>query len=135
MRRFVQYWGPPLALMGSIFFLSAQSNLPGAPSPWLEMLLKKGGHATVYGVLAWLYWRALDHHLGDRCTPWTIHVASFLLALLYGASDEYHQTFVPGRNGNLFDVGIDGLGAAITTGLNHWRQQRHSPDPSQPHPD
>ncbi len=134
MRRFMRYWGPPLALMGLIFFLSAQPDLPGAPSPWLEVLIKKGGHATVYAVLAWLYWRALDHYLGDRCASRTLHIASFLLALLYGISDEYHQTFVPGRNGNCLDVGIDGLGAALAMALNGW-WRRHSSASSQPHPD
>ncbi|HDQ71810.1 MAG TPA: hypothetical protein ENN19_06900 [Chloroflexi bacterium] len=124
----MRYWGPPLALMGLIFFLSAQPDLPGAPSPWLEILLKKGGHAAVYGVLAWLYWRALDHYLGDRCSPQAIRIASFLLALLYGISDEYHQTFVPGRNGNLVDIGIDSLGAGVAMVLHHWWQQRQAPD-------
>ena len=33
-----------------------------------------------------------------------------LLSLLYGFSDEIHQTFVPTRNGSLFDILVDSIG-------------------------
>ena len=52
VKRFLWHWLPPLALMGLIFFLSAQPDLPHAPGPWLDMLLKKIGQAVVYGLLA-----------------------------------------------------------------------------------
>ena len=35
--------------------------------------------------------------------------------LLYAATDEYHQTFVPGRSGRVSDVLVDLLGSAIGT--------------------
>ena len=37
--------------------------------------------------------------------------AALLIAVLYAASDEFHQSFVPGRSCMLGDVGIDSLGA------------------------
>jgi VanZ family protein len=38
-------------------------------------------------------------------------VIALLLAIVYAASDEIHQTLVPGRNGSILDVLIDGSGA------------------------
>ena len=43
IRTLVWYWLPPLAWMGLIFFLSAQPDLPGPPSPWLFELLSNVG--------------------------------------------------------------------------------------------
>ncbi|MEA3342381.1 MAG: VanZ family protein [Chloroflexota bacterium] len=103
------HWLPPLAWMGLIFFFSAQPDLPSAPGPWLDILLKKTGHALAYGVLAWLYLRPLRgrfHH------PTAARAIALCLTVAYALSDEYHQTLVPGRNGTLWDVVVDGIGAA-----------------------
>lgn len=45
---------------------------------------------------------------------------SLLLSFLYACSDEWHQTFVPGRSGSLSDVCIDSIGVllgAVSVGL------------------
>ena len=112
--------------MGLIFFFSAQPDLPQAPGPWLDMLLKKTGHAVVYGVLAWLYQRALRQHLWGCRAPAILRVVSIGLAVAYGLSDEYHQTFVPGRNGNLLDVAVDGVGACGVMLLDWWLERRRA---------
>lgn len=123
LRRWLQYWLPPLAWMGVIYFLSAQPDLPQAPGPWLDLVLKKAGHAAAYGVLAWLYLRVLRHHSGKGTTPTALRVASVGLAMAYALSDEYHQTFVPGRDGNPLDVAVDGAGACVAMLLD-WRLTR-----------
>jgi len=128
--RWLQYWLPPLAWMGVIYFLSAQPDLPQAPGPWLDLVLKKAGHAAAYGVLAWLYLRVLRHHSGKRGTPTALRVASIGLTMTYALSDEYHQTFVPGRNGNLLDVAVDGAGVCVAILLD-WRLARR-PASSEP---
>jgi VanZ family protein len=112
MRKFLRYLVPPLAWMGLIFFLSAQPDLPHAPSSLLDLLLKKTAHALVYGVLTWLYLRALSDGRGRPLSD-RLRLIGLLLALLYAASDEYHQTFVPGRNGHWPDVVVDGVGGVI----------------------
>jgi len=123
VRRFLWRWLPPLAWMGVVFFLSAQPDLPSAPGPWLDTLLKKISHALAYGVLAWLYQRALRPHLRASMT---LRVVSGGLAVAYALSDEYHQTFVPGRNGQLFDVMVDGVGACGAMLLHSWLERRRA---------
>ena len=135
MKRVLEYWLLPLAWMGLIFFLSAQPDLPHAPGPWLDALLKKTGHAVAYGVLAWFYLRALRQYFGDdRSTLTVLRIVSFGLAVAYALSDEYHQTFVPGRNGNLFDVTVDGIGACAAMLLDRWLVYRRSLSGSGPRP-
>jgi VanZ family protein len=116
-RRFLWHWLPPLVWMGAIFFLSSQSDLPRAPEPWFDVLLKKTAHAVAFGLLAWLYRRALSGHASATAA---VRLASAGLAILYGASDEFHQTFVPGRNGQLFDVGVDAAGVCGAMLLDWW---------------
>ena len=126
LRRWFWYWGPPLVWMGGIFFFSAQPDLPQAPGPWLDMLLKKTGHTAAYGVLAWLYLRVLRRHLGNGRSLTVFRVASIGLAVAYALSDEYHQTFVPGRDGNLLDVVVDGAGACVAMLLDRWLARRRA---------
>ncbi|MGD1995810.1 MAG: VanZ family protein [Anaerolineae bacterium] len=119
MRRLVRHWAPPLAWMGLIFFLSAQPDLPHAPGPWLDMLIKKLGHALAFGILSWLYLRALG---GNGLGSDRLRVLSLILTLLYAVSDEIHQAFVPGRHSSIADVLVDGVGATLAMGLERWRR-------------
>ncbi len=91
-----------LIWMGVIFYFSAQSQLPAAPG-WWDVVFKKGAHLGAYAVLGWLYTR------GWPVKGWH----AWLAAVLYGASDEVHQAFVPGRHPWGIDVLIDGVGAAL----------------------
>lgn len=107
--------------MGVIFFFSAQPSLPHAPGPWFDLILKKLSHAFAYGILAWLYIRALRNG-GSNATA--LRVVSAGLALAYALSDEYHQSFVPGRNASLTDVAVDGIGAGGVMLLDWWLRRR-----------
>lgn len=96
-------WLPLLAWMALIFFVSHQPArvLPHAGA-W-DFLLKKGAHFAAYAILAALAYRA--------AAGWPRpFLAAFLFTILYAASDEYHQTFIPGRNGTVVDVLIDAAG-------------------------
>lgn len=116
---FVCYWLPPLAWMALIFVLSAQPRLPHAPSSLADLLIKKAGHMAEYAILVLLFRRAL---LAHAVRLWPQGMA-WLLAVLYAVSDEFHQTFVPGRNGQALDVMIDGLGATLAA-LGAWLASR-----------
>jgi VanZ family protein len=126
LRQRFLYWLPPLVWMGLIFYFSAQPDLPHAPGPWLDLLLRKTGHAAAYGVLAWLYLRALRQRSVPGRARVAIRVVSAGLAVAYALSDEYHQTFVPGREGALLDVIIDGAGACAAMLLDWWMVRRRA---------
>jgi VanZ family protein len=102
--------------MGLIFVFSAQPTLPSVPGRW-DLLLKKTMHVLAYGVLTALLMRALRGYWSDGGL---IRVVSIGLSLAYALSDEYHQTFVPGRDGNLIDVAVDAVGIAGAIALD-WR--------------
>lgn len=100
-------WLPPILWMVLIYIMSAQPTLPELDEPWLDVLLKKTAHFLEYALLAFLWWRALSG--GDLYVGWSLIVAG-LVSILYAVSDEYHQTFVLGRHGRLWDVGVDSAG-------------------------
>ena len=98
-------FGPPIALMGLIFFLSAQPRL-GTDLGLVDLIGRKIVHMLEYAALWFLWWRALGR---DRRATW---VAAGI-AFVYACSDEYHQSFVDGRVGSPIDVTIDSIGIAL----------------------
>ena len=71
-------------------------------------------HLIMYAVLASLIQVALHsfNNSTSRILPWAFVSAGF--AILYGVSDEFHQSFVDGRSASIMDVFWDGLGAVAT---------------------
>jgi len=104
--------------MGTIFAVSAQPTLPCVPGFW-DLLVKKVLHAAAYGVLMGLVLRGLR---GYWSRAGLIRVVSSGLSVAYALSDEYHQTLVAGRNGNMVDVLVDAVGIAAATVID-WRRQ------------
>jgi len=117
-KRWLYYWLPVLLWMGVIFVMSSRSHLPFYVNETVDLMTKKAGHVTEYGVLAFLLWRAICKGRGWPALP--SFGGAFVLSLLYAISDELHQTSVPGRNGALTDVGLDVLGALLALGLVWW---------------
>ncbi len=100
---------PAVAYAGVIFALSAQAN----PLQFLppELLLQdKLLHAIEYAALAGLLVPAL--RLGGRSPRGALFLA-VLVASAYGATDEIHQSFVPGRTADVLDWVADTLGAVV----------------------
>jgi len=113
------YWLPLIAWMGIIFWSSSQAQPIDLPESWLEELVGKAGHVIGYAGLGLLWRRALAAH---RLTS-EPQMLAFVLTVLYAISDEYHQTFVPGRNGTPVDVLIDAAGAGLGLWLLHrWKK-------------
>ncbi len=94
----------PLALMGLIFYLSAQPavgpDLPG----WTRVI----AHFTEFALLAALWVWALAPRIGRRA-----FAAAAAISLAYAISDELHQGFVAGRDSDPFDVLVDAAGIAF----------------------
>ena len=110
--RAISRFGPPLALMGVIFFFSAQPDLGTGLGVW-DTILRKAAHMAEYGVLWFLWYRALERH-----TPWP----AAAITLAYAITDEYHQSFVEGRHGTPVDVLIDAAGIAIAIAVHARRR-------------
>lgn len=126
LKQFALFWLPPLAWMGLIYGLSSRSTLLVFPdtTDWYEIADKafyKSAHMVAYGVLAWLYLRVLSVHYEPSAT---LRVVSIIAAIVYGLTDEYHQTFVPGREGILTDVGVDTVGAGGAMLVDWWLTRR-----------
>ena len=117
------FWriAPAVAWAALIFVLSAQPDLPRAPSSLLDLLLKKGAHLTEYAVLAVLVRHALGPPLRLGVRP-RVGLA-WGITVLYAVTDEIHQAFVPGRTATVTDVAIDGLGALLGLCLR-WTLER-----------
>lgn len=99
-------WLPAFTMMAAIFIFS---SIPSSEMPsfdWADLLVKKGGHMLGYALLALAYLRAFDNDMPKWKLIW-------LLAILYAASDEFHQSFVAGRGATVLDVGIDSIGAGL----------------------
>ena len=108
-------WLPVLAWAGLIFAFSAQPDLRFLPDAGLDFVLRKVGHASVFGILALLAWRALGMTTAWR-QPRTPAVA-LGLTVGYAITDELHQGLVVGRHPSPVDVGIDIVGALIAIGI------------------
>ena len=106
-------WVPVAVYAGLVFLLSSQPQpLPFLPKEiWsFDKLL----HGVEYAVLGFLLARALR---AGGLPAARIFLGALVLASLYGASDELHQSFVPNRDCDPRDWAADTVGAAVGAAL------------------
>jgi len=100
-----------------IFFLSSQSTLIATP---LEFPNKdKVMHASAYAILGLFAWLAFRHHIEQY--QW-LAVACVVFASAYGVSDEFHQSFVIGRDADVWDWLADSVGASLMVTILYYRR-------------
>lgn len=109
---------PMLVVMTVIFLLSHQTGdddsftlLPG---------MDKLAHMAAYAVLAASTLFAFGKQ--KNVHPQKAIVLTVVFCLLYGLSDEFHQSFIPGRTVSVYDLLADGVGSALTCLL--WQKAR-----------
>lgn len=100
-------WLPVILYMAMLFALSSQSTLPVPPGG----LSNYHAHMAAYAGLAVTTVRALAS--GLRNPSWTSVWGAVIIASLYGVSDEYHQSFVPGRDAEALDLAADAFGSVV----------------------
>lgn len=108
-----------LVWMATIYYLSSH------PMPNIDLgfaAQDKLVHLAGYGLLSALLLGAMPWREGGY-RPRHVLLAA-LLAALYGLSDEWHQSFVPGRNSDALDMIADAMGAALGS-LSLWWLARH----------
>jgi len=103
-----------LLVMGGIFFLSHQSgdslHLPSIPG------IDKIGHMAIYGLLAVAVLWFLES--ADKpVAPASAALTAVLFCVIYGLSDEWHQTFIPGRMVSYHDLLADLAGPVLVTAI------------------
>jgi VanZ family protein len=106
VKRPFSLWLPVALWMALLFYLSSRSSigLAGQVPDWIT-------HGGAYLVLGCLLCRAIA--AGLRPLSVAGAVLATAVATLYGMSDEYHQSFVPGRDASWGDVAKDLAGATI----------------------
>lgn len=136
-------WIPPVVTATAIFWLSQQPGQSLALD--LPTFSDKVAHAFAFGLLAFTLDRAFRKSRHD----WPMyrrHLWVFLLVAAYGASDEWHQSFIFGRDTSVFDWLADVVGAVLgislatlpfilgkrTAEFGWWRGTRERPDPGRP---
>ena len=144
--RHARAWGPVVVWMALIFAMSTRlgagentSRILGPLLTWLfpgiepetisalRFVVRKFAHVTEYAVLCLLCLRAFgstDRWSFGRKATWSV-----LIAVAYAATDEWHQSFVPGRSGVMSDVLIDSCGALLGVSVAVlWRRVWRSPN-------
>ena len=97
------YLAAALLYMAAIFALSSlPGSAAGIPPPWDKL-----AHFLEYAVLGFLLGRGTGRFF-----------SALAIAALYGASDELHQAFVPGREASALDWAADLLGALAGAALS-----------------
>ncbi len=116
---------PMILIMGTIFLLSHQTgdslDLPSFQGA------DKVAHMLAYGTLALSFiW-----YCGKKGAEQMMRTAllTVALCLLYGMTDEFHQSFIPLRSMSGLDIVADTLGAVIVASIwfnSSWLRQRIS---------
>jgi VanZ like family len=104
------YWVPFFAWAIVIFLFSSFPTGSVSEIHWEDFIVKKMAHVIEYGIFAALLFRA------SRVSGVSIKRSgylSILAAACYGISDEFHQSFTPGREPHIRDVAFDTIGATI----------------------
>ncbi len=104
-------WIPAVLYLALICYLSSLPNpLPELTSRFWD----KGLHFVEYGTLGALFLFALR---SSGVGPRRALLLAIAAASLYGATDELHQAFVPGRSCDARDWAADTLGGAMGASL------------------
>jgi VanZ family protein len=107
-------WGPVAAWMAVLFALSSRP-LPASVSSVPDWIT----HGAGYAILGALLCRALAGGLA-RPVAGRLAVLAVVIATAYGVTDEVHQSFVPGRMSDAWDVLKDLGGASVAAAACAW---------------
>ena len=108
-----------LAMTILIVYLSSIPDLailePGSRT---DQIVSNLAHIPAYGLLTFMWIKSFNGLAWHKSRA-LVKLAVLAGLLLFSVSDEFHQSFVPGRTASAMDVGLDLLG--ILLGLGVWR--------------
>lgn len=118
MGKFIILWFPVLVCTGIIFYAS---SLPASDIPPLFPFQDIAFHFIIYSMLALFFCRGLRNSRPRTQFARNVFITA-VFVFLYALSDEFHQSFVPGRFASGFDVFIDTLGGFTGSLVYKWRK-------------
>lgn len=130
-RNFIKYLLPVIFWMCFIFWMSTGTFSSQNTFPLVETILRflvrnlssqevdlihgwirKSAHVAEYFILGLLLFRAFrGGSMGSWNWRWTFFAV--MVVVLWAASDEFHQSFVPTRTASVVDVVIDTAGGVL----------------------
>jgi VanZ family protein len=112
-RYLARHWLPVFIWMAVIFLFSSQPHSGAITATYFgnwNVPVRKGAHLCEYFLLSLLAERAFRLS-GGFCLSHA-KILALLLSALYALSDEWHQSFVPGRTATINDAFVD-IGGAL----------------------
>ena len=126
MKRFLALWLPVVVWMGVIFIGSSIARVPRVGGETMDGLVHRVAHVLEFAVLGALLLRATSN--GKPVLKREIIITLIVIGL-YGASDEVHQRFTPGRSSECSAVLFDVAGGAI--GVWVWQRWARRAQPQE----
>ncbi len=101
----------PVIIWALLIFASSSRQTTTTSEIYLEdFIIKKTAHVVIYAILATLLYRGF---LTSGYSKRKAAKYAIIISVVYGFTDEFHQSFTPGRTPMLRDVVFDTIGAAL----------------------
>lgn len=110
LQKIIKYWAPPLVWAFVIFLFSSYPTARASEIYWKDFIVKKSAHVVEYAIFASLLYRGFKESGVKKINA---GIFAITLSVLYGATDEFHQSFTPGREPTVRDVIFDTIGASL----------------------
>ena len=116
MKMFTRYWLPVCVLCAAIFIQSsfAVPDVGIDPLLWGWLPVDKLAHGIIYAALSALVCRAVFNAWRPRVwQKLPLAAIGITAAVVFGLSDEWHQSFVAARSADALDLAADAVGAIV----------------------
>lgn len=125
-KKLLSLWLPVVVWCAAIFYLSSKPTIQASYFDVVDFIIKKSAHLIEYSVLYFLLFRAINNtkvsmknkniclglrYRGENLKVWLLPL---IFLIIYAISDEYHQSFIPGRTATVRDILIDISGGFMT---------------------
>lgn len=110
LKKILNRWLPPFIWAVVIFLFSSYPTTRASEIHWKDFIVKKTAHIVEYAILTTLSYRALKMSGVEKKKAGYF---SIFVSMLYGLTDEFHQSFTPGRDPQPRDVFFDTIGAVF----------------------
>ena len=104
---------PAIIIFSVIWYFSDKPGLKSDYTPIIDFFLRKGAHILEYFLLYLaLFWGFIRRKFSKlSITEFNyINVQVFIIGFIATVLDEWHQTWIPGREGKPLDIAFDSIG-------------------------